>query len=623
MKDLSGLSLDIATLQQGYQANALTPPDVVREIYKRIAESRKNPIWIYLVSEEEALRAAEALSAASSAPLSRRGTGILPVNLPLFGIPFAVKDNIDVARLPTTAGCPAFSYVAAENAAVVQRLLAAGGILIGKTNLDQFATGLVGARSPYGICSNLFDPEYISGGSSSGSALAVASGLVSFALGTDTAGSGRVPAAFSNLVGLKPTRGVVSTHGVVPACRSLDCVTIFALTADDAETVFSVAASYDARDPYTRHYRPGRHSSPKYRIGFATSQNLEHVENDYCALFAQAVDRLESLGHSLIKIDVQPFLETAQLLYGGPWVAERFAAVGKFIKENPAAVHPVVREIILGGEKFSAIDAFNAQYALEEFRQKTSVAWDSVDVLLLPTAPNIYRIEEIEQEPVSLNSRLGLFTNFTNLLDLAGVAVPAGFRADGLPFGVTLLGPAFSEPALLALAKSYLGSLRPPLGATKIPYHGADSPRAEVDSETIALAVVGAHLTGEPLNYQLTDCRGHFIQRSKTAPFYKLFAIPGTTPPKPGLIRVGPEMGSSIDLEVWELPVTEFGIFAQNVPTPLTIGTVHLNNGEVVKGFLCEEVAVRGAVDITEFGGWKAYLKFQSDLVPGRSPPKL
>jgi allophanate hydrolase len=527
----------------------------------------------------------------------------------LFGIPFAVKDNIDVARLPTTAGCPAFSYMATENAAVVQRLLEAGGILIGKTNLDQFATGLVGVRSPYGSCSNLFHPEYIAGGSSSGSAIAVAGGLVSFALGTDTAGSGRVPAAFNNVVGLKPTRGVLSTRGVVPACRSLDCVTIFSLTADDAETVFSVGASYDGRDPYSRQYRPIKRCPPQYRIGFPSSQNLESVENGYRALFTQAVDRLESLGHSSIEIDVKPFLETAQLLYGGPWVAERFAAVGKFIKQNPDAVHSVVRDIILGGEKFSAIDAFNAQYALEEFRQKTLATWDSVDVLLLPTIPNIYRIEEIEQEPVSLNSRLGLFTNFTNLLDLAGVAVPAGFRSDGLPFGVTLLGPAFSDPALLALAKSYLGSLCPPLGATKVQYPTPDSTRSDLNSETIVLAVVGAHLSGEPLNYQLTKCDGQFIRQSKTAPFYQLFAIRGASPPKPGLVRVGPEIGSSIDLEVWELPVSEFGKFMQNIPAPLTIGMVHLDNGQVIKGFLCEEIAVRGAADITGFGGWKAYLK--------------
>lgn len=489
MKDLSGLSLTIASLQHGYRSGAFAPSDVIREVYERVRAIRDNPIWIYLVPEEEAVSAAEALSDASTAPL--------------VGIPFAIKDNIDAANRPTTASCPAFSYFAAKNATVVQRLLDAGGILIGKTNLDQFATGLVGARSPYGTCSTVFRPDYISGGSSSGSAVAVAVGLVTFALGTDTAGSGRVPAAFNNVVGLKPTRGLVSAHGVVPACRSLDCVTVFSLVAEDAETVFSVAAGYDQNDPYSRHPTPLDSRPSKYRIGVPTAQNLERVENSYRALFAQAGDRLESLGHSLIQVDVKSFLETGDLLYGGPWVAERFAAVGNFISEHPDAVHRVVRDIILGGERFSAADVFNGQYALEALRQKTSVTWDSVDILLLPTAPNIYRIEEIERDPVSLNSRLGLFTNFANLLDLAAIAVPAGFRADGLPFGVTFFGPAFSDFSLIALAKSYLRSLRPHLGATNASYPVGtpSSDDLEVSPDTILIAVVGAHMTEQPLNY--------------------------------------------------------------------------------------------------------------------------
>lgn len=597
MKDLSEVSLNIGSLQAHYSSGSLTPGDVIREVYRRIRALPNNPIWIYLLPEEDAVCAAEALHGTASHPL--------------FGIPFAIKDNIDAANLPTTAGCPLFSYVAEKDATTVERLRKAGGILVGKTNLDQFATGLVGARSPHGACSSVFHPDYISGGSSSGSAVAVAAGLVTFALGTDTAGSGRVPAAFNNIVGLKPTRGLVSTHGVVPACRSLDCVTVFSLVAEDAEVVLSVAAGYDPYDPYSRRPIPPGSQPSNYRIGVPIPQNLEQVERCYRALFAQARDRLGSLGHSLIQIDVESFLETAELLYGGPWVAERFAAVGNFISKHPDAVHPVVRDIILGGKRFSAVDVFNGQYALEALRQKTSATWDSVDILLLPTAPDIYRIEEIEKDPVSLNSRLGVFTNFTNLLDLAAIAVPAGFRADGLPFGVTFLGPAFSDFSLVALAKSYLRSLSPLLGATNAAYPvGIPSGNGlEASPGKMFIAVVGAHLREEPLNYQLTKRDAQFICQSKTAPYYQLFALPGTSPPKPGLIRVGPETGRSVDLEIWELPTTQLGSFIKDVPSPLTIGTVYLESGQVVAGFLCEEVAVRGAVNISEFGGWKAYRK--------------
>jgi allophanate hydrolase len=454
MKGLAGLSFDILTLRESYKSGAVRPVEVIREAYKRIAALANNPVWIHLVPEKQALGAAQELGS--------------PANSPLFGIPFAVKDNLDVAGLPTTAGCPAFSYVAIETAPVVERLLAAGAILIGKTNLDQFATGLVGTRSPYGACTNLFDERYIAGGSSSGSAVAVSAGLVSFALGTDTAGSGRVPAAFANIIGLKPTRGALSTRGVVPACRSLDCVSIFSLTADDAETVFAISMNYDNRDPYSRRLRDPAQIPAQFRIGIPGSQILDLVENEYRAMFTQAAARFASLGHSLIQVDVQPFLSTAELLYNGPWVAERFASVGKFIKEHPHDVHPVVRDIILGGEKFSATDVFEGQYRLEELRKQTDAVWEIVDVLLLPTTPDIYRVQQVEQEPVSLNSRLGTFTNFTNLLDLAAIAVPAGFRANGLPFGITILGSAYSDLGLLALSRSYLSSLRPQLGATKV-----------------------------------------------------------------------------------------------------------------------------------------------------------
>jgi allophanate hydrolase len=596
MKDFSELSLDLGSLRSGFKSGAFTPVEVVREVYRRIRMLDANPIWIHLVPEEESVCAAAALRDA--------------VEASLFGIPFAVKDNIDASGLPTTAGCPSFSYDAKEDATVVGRLRRAGGILIGKTNLDQFATGLVGVRSPYGACSNVFNAEYISGGSSSGSAVAVAAGLVSFALGTDTAGSGRVPAAFNNIVGLKPTKGVLSARGVVPACRSLDCVTLFCLTSGDAKFLFSIAAGYDEQDPYSRDSVSVRTAFSNFRIGIPSPQIImENLERSYRTLFTEAVGRIESLGHTVVEVDISPFLDSAKLLYGGPWVAERFAAVGDFIKEHPDAADPVVREIILGGERFSAVDAFKGQYALEKYRQESSVIWGAIDLLLLPTAPEIYRIDEVQTNPLALNSRLGLFTNFVNLLDLAAIAVPAGFRADGLPFGITFLGPAFSENRLFACADSYLESLRPVLGATRCPYPVGGATFDEPLSDRIMIAVVGAHLSGEPSNYQLTERDGRLIRKTKTAPSYQLFALPGTSPPKPGLVRVGCETGRSIELEVWEIALAEFGSFISGVPSPLTIGTVHLSDGRAVKGFLCEEVAVQNARNISEFGSWKAYLK--------------
>jgi allophanate hydrolase len=604
MKDLSEVSLSIGSLQAHYSSGCLTPGDVIREVYRRIRMLPHNPVWIHLVPEEEALEAAEAL----------RGTAAHS----LFGIPFAIKDNIDAANLPTTAACPMFSYVAEKDATSVARIKAAGGILVGKTNLDQFATGLVGVRSPYGACANVFHPEYISGGSSSGSAVAVASGLVSFALGTDTAGSGRVPAAFNNIVGLKPTRGVLSAAGVVPACRSLDCVSLFCLTAEDAEAVFSVTAGYDRNDPYSRLLPSASSVAPTYRIGIPAAQDLSMVDHAYLALFAQAQERLESLGHTLVEVDIDSFLQAAQLLYGGPWVAERFAAVGQFVKEHADAVHPVVREIVLGGEKYSAVDAFNGQYALEKFRQEASETWNVVDFLLLPTAPDIFRIAEVEADPVALNSRLGVFTNFVNLLDLAAIAAPAGFRADGLPFGITFVGQAFSDRSLLALAASYLRSLRPALGGTRLPYPDTPVAREETNSDRMTIAVVGAHLTGEPLNYQLTERDARFVRTAKTAPSYQLFALPGTSPPKPGLVRIRAEGGVSILLEIWELPLQQFGSFLRQVPSPLTIGMIHLSDGRTVKGFLCEEAAVQDAENISAFGGWKAYLKSQTLAAAGK-----
>jgi allophanate hydrolase len=593
MKDLTGIAFTIRALHKGYREKEFSPADVVREVYRRIERSRDNPIWIHLIPQSNALRSVEALA---NDP-----------DRPLYGIPFALKDNIDVGDLPTTAGCPAFSYVAEETATVVQRLLDAGAILIGKTNLDQFATGLVGVRSPYGACHSVFHSDYISGGSSSGSAVAVASGLVSFALGTDTAGSGRVPAAFNNVVGFKPTRGLFSSFGVVPACRSLDCVSLLTLTAGDAEIVLSVAAGYDPRDPYSRRLESWTLFSRKVRIGVLSSLDL--VDESFRVLYRQAVERLEELGHSTVEIDNTPFLDAAKLLYGGPWVAERFAAVGRFIKDHPDAVHPVVRDIILGGSEYSAVDAFEAQYALERLRQETMTVWANSGVLLLPTAPTIFKIDEIQADPIALNSRLGTFTNFMNLLDLAGVAVPAGFSDDGLPFGVTLVGPAFSDHDLLELAESYLRSLKPSLGGTKEPYPACELSTFNRGQKRSRIAVVGAHLSGLPLNHQLTGRGAKLIETTRTAPEYRLYALPDTSPPKPGLVRTQPGDGASIIVEIWELSYDAFGSFVADVPPPLAIGTLRLRDGLLVKGFLCESVAVQHAEDISQFGGWRNYLE--------------
>jgi allophanate hydrolase len=552
-------------------------------IFDRIAAEGLAPVWICLADRDAAVR---------------RAAEVDPT-LPLAGVPFAVKDNIDVAGLPTTAGCPAYSYVPTESATVVQRLLDAGAILIGKTNLDQFATGLVGVRSPYGACSSVFDDRYISGGSSSGSAVAVAKGLVAFALGTDTAGSGRVPAAFNNLVGLKPTRGLLSTAGVVPACRSIDCVSIFAATAGDAERVWRVAQGFDPGDPYSRVGAPGAGAAPwlpgPFRFGVPREEDLAFFgDAESPALYQAAIARLETLGGTRVTIDFTPFRDAAALLYAGPWVAERYAAVGAFVEAHPEAVHPVVGQIIRGATTYSAADAYRGQYQLEALKRVAGAQWGGIDVMLLPTAGTIYTKEAVEADPIRLNTNLGYYTNFVNLMDLSAVAVPAGFRRDGLPFGVSLVGPAFSDAALLALASRYAGE--------------AEVAAPGEAPGCIHVAVVGAHLTGQPLNHQLTERGGRLVLSCRTSAEYRFYALANTTPPKPGLVREPGYSGPGIALEIWAVPSDRFGSFVAGVPPPLGIGSVQLETGAWVKGFVCEPAAMAGATDITSFGGWKGYL---------------
>jgi allophanate hydrolase len=596
--------MNIAALHTLYTTGASTPEATIAAIYDRIESEGLHPIWISLIPREQALARAKNIDK----------------TLPLYGIPFAVKDNIDVAGLPTTAACPDFAYTPSTSATVVQKLEAAGAILIGKTNMDQFATGLVGTRTPYGICSSVFSKDHISGGSSAGSAVAVANGTVSFSLGTDTAGSGRVPAMFNNLIGLKPTRGVLSTHGVVPACRTLDCVSIFAETAADASAILAATRGLDPADPYSRTPQPGEGAAPwasgaTFRFGIPAASALNFFGDTLNpALFQTAIDKLTSLGGKPVAIDIEPFLETARLLYQGPWVAERYAAIAPFLADHADKLDPTVGKIILGAKNYSAADAFTAAYKLEALRRATSPVWNDIDFLVLPTAPRTYTIEEVQADPIALNSTLGTYTNFVNLLDLAAIAVPAGMRSDGLPFGVTLIAPAFTDNALLSAADRLHRAFTPTLGNSALSGKArmiTDIPAltpATPPPGTLLIAVVGAHLTGQPLNSQLTQRKGQLIRTCRTHPDYKFYALANTTPAKPGLVRVPDFNGPGIEVEVWALPEDTVGSFIAGIPQPLGIGQLRLEDGSLVMGFIAEPAALEGATEITHFGGWRNYL---------------
>jgi allophanate hydrolase len=591
-------SLDIGTLLDGYRAGRFTPREVVELVLARIADQPDRKAWITVLPRERLFTYADALAARN------------PNELPLFGIPFAIKDNIDLADIPTTAGCPDYAYMPEQSAFAVQCLIDAGAIPIGKTNLDQFATGLVGTRSPYGAGRNAFNGEYISGGSSSGSAIATAIGQVAFALGTDTAGSGRVPAAFNNLIGVKPTRGLVSTRGVVPACRSLDCVSVFALTAADARAVLDVLAVFDSAEPFARRAPACLESqvpAQGFRCGVPRADQLEFFgDREYARLFAASVERLRDMGADIREIDFVPFLQAARLLYEGPWVAERYLAVQSLLETKPDAFHPVTRAIIAGGAAPRALDAFAAQYRLAELKRASEAVWSTVDVLFTPTAGTLYRIAEVEADPVRLNSNLGHYTNFMNLLDLCAVAVPAGFRSDGLPFGVTFIAPAFQDRPLLGIAVKWQHEFGLTLGATGKPLPPPRHVAHAAAAESVLVAVCGAHMTGLPLNHQLTSRGGQLHARTRTAPCYRLYALPGGSPQRPGLVRA--RHGKRIEVEVWELPMERFGSFVAGIPTPLGIGKLELEDGQWVPGFMCEAHATLTATDITDLGGWRAYL---------------
>ena len=593
------LTETIAAILHAHRTGAVTPADTVARSYSRIRAHNDPAVFISLRDEAAAVAEAKALMAGGAE------------SRPLYGVPVAIKDNIDAAGMPTTAACPAFAYKPGKDAGVVARLRRAGAIVIGKTNLDQFATGLVGTRSPYGVPRNALNPKLIPGGSSSGSAVAVAAGLVPLALGTDTAGSGRVPAGLNNIVGLKPSLGLVSTAGVVPACRSLDCVSIFALTTDDCWTALTAIAGPDVDDPYSRARPLGMPGAfpEAVRLGVPIAgQRVFFGDRLAANAYDRAIERAAALGASIVEIDIEPFYETARLLYEGPWVAERYIVLKSLLASSPDAIHPVTRDIVAKGSQPSAVDTFSAFYQLEELRRVRDTIFQTIDAMLLPTAPTVYTVDQVMADPIQLNSRLGTYTNFVNLLDLCGLAVPASMREDAMPFGITLLAPGGQDALLASIGRAFHAAAQLPLGALKVPHPplAALAPAPAVDE--VAIAVVGAHLSGMTLNGELQALGGRLLEATTTAQDYRLFAIDGTKPAKPGLLRVASGKGSAIAVEVWALRAESFGRFVAAVPAPLSIGTLRLAGGRNVKGFLVEADAVTDARDISSFGGWRNYL---------------
>lgn len=565
----------IQELLSAYREGSLAPASFIRSLRERILSSDNAGIWIHLLSEDELQ------------PYLKRLENQSPSSLPLYGVPFAIKDNIDLAGVPTTAACPDYAYTPERSATVVRQLVEAGAIPMGKTNLDQFATGLVGTRSPYPIPRNPLYPERIPGGSSSGSAVALAEGMVAFSLGTDTAGSGRIPAAFNGLWGLKPSRGRLSTSGVVPACRTLDCVSIFAHSAEDCRTVLEVAESYDASDAWSR--ESGEAMSQQGVLAVPRAEDL-HFFGDahYEAAWDAALASLKEKGWQLREVDLSGFLETARLLYEGPWVSERYAAIEAFIEQKPDALYPVTRDIILTGRDHSAASCFKATYRLAELKRLTEPLWTAVDALVTPTAGGFPTLEEVAGDPIGVNSQLGYYTNFMNLLDLSAVACPAGSTEAGLPFGITWIAPRDHDRVLLS---------------------HADAGPTATDSEEDMLSVVlfGAHMEGLPLNSQVHALGARLIRTVQTAPHYRMVHLKEPAPERPGIIRTGAG-GSSIEGELWDFPIKSVGSLLQAIQQPLGLGEIELDDGSRAHGFLCEAAAAEKAPDISAAGGWRAFL---------------
>ncbi|MGG2098576.1 allophanate hydrolase [Acinetobacter haemolyticus] len=600
MHEIKTLGWTISEWQIAYSKNEIQL-DTLKDLVASI--DPQDNAWISIATVEQIEQQIQFLNELTKEAES------LAKQFPLYGVPFAVKDNIDVAGFVTTAACKALTTVAAEDAETVRLLKQAGAIVVGKTNLDQFATGLVGTRSPYGAVANTFNSKYVSGGSSSGSASVVARGFVPFALGTDTAGSGRVPAAFNNIVGLKPTKGRFSNRGLLPACKSLDCISIFALTVVDADLVANVLEAYDPLDSYSRKHPKNVPAHFSSKLKFAIPEKLNFFGDEQAEkAFQQTIQLLESLNAEITKIDFSDFEQLAAQLYQGSWVAERTAAVEDLLKANSDAFDPTVLEIIKNGEKYSAVDAYNAEYLKQDLTRKIQQKLADFDALIVPTAPTIYTIEQLQQNPIEYNAHLGTYTNFTNLADLSALALPAGFRADHLPFGITLIATAWHDAALVHFGKAWQNYLALKLGALDktLPLSSA----TPISQHHIRVAVVGAHLTGMPLNFQLTTRDAVHIETTTTSKNYALYALNGTVPPKPGLARQ--QDGQSIIVELWDVPTARFGEFVAEIPTPLGMGNVELEDGRWVKGFICEPYGIDDAENISHFGGWRAYIQHRN-----------
>jgi allophanate hydrolase len=598
--DLKTQALTIPALRAQYAQGAFTPAELMAAIRERAAQYADNNIWIHLLTAEEQQPYLDALAKKDRD------------SLPLYGVPFAIKDNIDLAGIPTTAACREFAFVPEKHAFVVEQLINAGAIPVGKTNLDQFATGLNGTRSPepWGPCRNAFNSDYISGGSSAGSAVSVALGLATFSLGTDTAGSGRVPASFNNLVGLKPSLGVLSASGMLPACRTLDTISIFALTAGDTEAVLDVAAAYDAKDAYARPLSdsvwPPLPLTGPYTVAVPPMEQLEFFgDEDAQALFLQAVERMKAIGATVVEKDFSPFFAAAKLLYHGPWVAERYAAIESLVSTRPEVLHPAIRAIIEPAVNITAVDAFKAEYQMAEYRRFAKAFFDEIDFALTPTAGTVYTVEEMVNDPIQLNTNLGYYTNFMNLLDLSALAMPVGFLGNDQPWGVTAFTSAFGDRALLQLANRFLGDNTLPLGATGL-VREEETLSATPSADWIPVVVCGAHLSGFPLNHQLTTRKARLMASTTSAAAYKLYALAGGPPFRPGMVRVE-EGGAAIEVEVWAVPAQAFGSFVAGIPAPLGIGKVELADGRWLPGFICEPGGIEGAKEITELGGWRHY----------------
>jgi allophanate hydrolase len=595
-------TLDLKSLARIYQTREASPHEVLAAVLERIDAYPDPAVWICRIPADAVFRQVEAVE-------ERRDAG---ESLPLFGVPFAIKDSIDLAGYPTTVACPGYSYVPEHSATVVQRLLDAGAIAVGKANLDQFGTGLAGDRSPYGACRNVFNPEFISGGSSSGSGVAVAAGLVSFALGTDTAGSGRVPAAANNIVGLKQAPGLLSTKGLVPACASLDCISFLTLTAEDANFVYSVA---QARKPAPLVQRPP--------VTFAVPAESDldfYGDSERAAIFRQSIERLDQSGARRITIDYSPFREVGLLLYGGPWVAERLSALESFMDGHANEMYPITRSIIEAGKQYSAVDVFRAQQQLRDLRDVCLKVFEQAEVLVVPTIPTLPKLAEVQSDSLTWSRRLGMHTNFGNLVGLSALAVPTAFTASGLASGMTLLGPPNSERRLCEIGMAWQRQIDLPLGATgnRLPAQSLGNP-SPVPDGCVRVSVAGAHLKGEPFHPALCKLGAQFVRACRTAPRYSFHAFLDLNPPRPGLLRVE-SGGRGIAVEIYDVPFEGFGKLVASVAPPLAIGTVELEDGEQVKGFLCESCAAARARDITAFGGWIAFRSQTIPATPSQTP---